>query len=753
MNHQPPRPVYQKVCQAAVRYRMVLAIVGALIGGFAYPVSRRVDFDRSIEAMFAADDPTLIAYQGLKESFGGNAVVMLVYEDPAFGTDEGLKDNEAISDRVEKVLGVAGVLSPAVLNRAVEKIRPASLFSKSPALFRRSDPVARGFLNLFAGYTHSADGKRSAVVAILKTDHSPATIESLKEIASELPAGQVALVGEPVLVHDGFSLIQRDGAKLATISILLLSIVLAITLHDLRLVVLAAVVIGWTVTVTKSALWMVGIELSLVSTILTAIVTVVTVTSVLHLGVRYRNGLRRGRARRVAVVDALLALSTPIFWTCATDAAGFAALAVSRILPVQQFGIMIAIASVAVFLALILFAPALMMIPSLPIAGGSIGKGRWNRTLRRMGLNAASWSVRHPAFCLVIGLLGVLVSALGLGRAEVETSFLNNFRPESNIVRDYASVESNFGGAGVWDVVLEAPAELTEPYLDSVRELEQRLRAIDVDGARLTKVISLADADSVVLKVRILKLVSPSTRLSGIQATMPVFFAALLADPDASSTRKFRIMLRSKEQLDSRHKNALIAEVKSVVAASDIGRSGQVTGYYVMMAELVAKLVGDQWRCFAASGLLVWGLLMLATRSIRLATSALLPNLLPVFLVLALIGPLGGKINMGAAMIAAVSIGLSIDGSVHFLAAYRRLRDRGYSSDQSAIHAAGNIGAPVVLATIALVIGFGAMTKSEFVPTATFGALVAATLMLGTVVNLTLLPAIVSRVDRTRVDR
>jgi predicted RND superfamily exporter protein len=136
---------------------------------------------------------------------------------------------------------------------------------------------------------------------------------------------------------------------------------------------------------------------------------------------------------------------------------------------------------------------------------------------------------------------------------------------------------------------------------------------------------------------------------------------------------------------------------------------------------------------------------MVATRSLRLGTVALLPNLLPVFVVLAGVGLSGGKINMGAAMIAAVSIGLSIDGSVHFLASYQRLRSRGHGARRAAIHSAGNIGVPVFVATVALVVGFSILATSEFVPTATFGLLVATTLAAGTLINLTLLPMLVVR--------
>ncbi len=102
---------------------------------------------------------------------------------------------------------------------------------------------------------------------------------------------------------------------------------------------------------------------------------------------------------------------------------------------------------------------------------------------------------------------------------------------------------------------------------------------------------------------------------------------------------------------------------------------------------------------------------------------------------------------MGSAMIAAVSIGLSIDGSVHFLSSYRRQRSRGHRAEVAAVHSAGNVGAAIVLATLALVIGFGGLATSEFVPTATFGGLVAVALVLGAIVNLTVLPALMAKLD------
>ncbi|NND99755.1 MAG: MMPL family transporter [Pirellulaceae bacterium] len=778
----PARRWTLSVTRQVIRFRALAVLSALLLFAIAYPLAQQMQMDRSIAAMFDPDDATLADYQQLQAAFGGNAVAILVYRDTKLLSPEGFDRSRDISQQVSSIPGVTEILSPAILSDLVAKIRPAGILTgfsrKTPPLMRKRDVVAVGIDRLFAGYTHSRDHSRAAVVAMLDPAHGPQTIDDIKAVGAALPqqypgvVDNVALVGEPVLVHDGFALIERDGATLATWTVVLLSIVVVISLVDLRFVLLMAAIIVWSLTVTKAIMVLVGISLSLVSTIVTAIVTVIAVAAVLHLGVRFRIARTRGDDQRAATERSMSLLLMPILWTCATDAAGFAALQWSHILPVRHFGWMIAIASLCVFVAVLLFAPALMMLPNLSVGQRlHLWQRQLARHLRRGCLHVATWCVARRSLGVLIVIILVAISVVGVSKTETETSFLRNFRPDSQIVVHYDQVEQSFGGAGVWDIVIDAPQELTKEYLAKVLVMQRALREIDVDGVALTKVISLADAAEIVGRAPALKLLPPSVRLRGMRVVMPVFVDALLTPADAQkSQRRLRIMLRSREHLDAQQKRNLIAAVERTVrehttdatfrelvaadgragdTANGAGQNpGQVTGYYVMMARLVSQLVQDQWRCFLASSLLIWVLLMLATRSIRLATAALLPNLLPVFFVLAVVGLTGGKINMGAAMIAAVSIGLSIDGSVHFLASYRRHRLAGHGADVSATHAAGNVGVPVLLATIALVIGFSVLATSEFVPTATFGFLVALTLAAGTVINLTLLPAFVSRVDQ-----
>lgn len=789
--------------------RRELAVTGLIILALAWPASSRLEMDRTIDQMFASDDPTLLAYEELRESFGGNAVVMLVYRDERLFTPEGLQRATEISDRVKLVPGVRGTLSVAELNGILGLIRPPGLFRRSsddtPPLLRRRDPIARAFDQLFAGYTHSENRRLGSVVALLDVADEERgfadAVRGLSEVVRELPEGatDAVLVGEPVLLEQGFDLIQRDGRRLAWLTVALLSPCVLVLIRSIRFVILQALVILWAVTMTRAILHWLDFELSLVSSILTAIVTVITVTAVIHLGSSQRVLRKRGYEAKPAAARSLAWLIPPIFWACITDAAGFLSLTVSGVTPVREFGWMMAIASLAVFVAMSLFAPLLLTGGSSRFArleswAQSIDPkllARRGRQVRKGSLRIASFLVRHRLATIAVAACLSGLTMLGVSRLEIESSFLRNFHEDSDLVAAYQMVESELSGAGVWDVVLDAPENLTTGYMNQVRGLQQELRDIDVDGERLTKVLSLADADEIAAGVPLFRFVSPAIRLAGIRTAIPEFSDALLVpaeppDPTAETEpptannaadavaggaadvnvgadavaardgRKLRIMLRSREHLPTETKIALIGEVERVVAAwtespewgaafpdDDPPRAaGRVTGYYVLLARVVSQLISDQWRCLAVSAALVWLLLCVATRSPRLALVALIPNVLPVLGVLAALGLSGTRMNMGAAMIAAVSIGLSIDGSVHFMANYRRKLSRGRTPYHAVLFAQKQIGLPLLMATLALVIGFSVLAISEFIPTATFGVLTAAALVAGTLTNLTLLPAL-----------
>lgn len=739
-----------------MRYRWIGFLIGLVSLWPLYVAQSRLEMDRQLASMFAADDPALMDFQCLQVAFGGNLVVMLVYDDDDLMTDDGWMRSVRWTNRVESIEGVEGVLSVAKLVDVFQYMRPSLPFASqsTPKLFDSEDPVAEQFRELFAGYTHSADERTGAVVAMLRPNEVASTLRALRATADEMSAtmGQpVTVVGEPVLLEDAFDLILADGRRLALGTIGLLCLVILVSLRDLRVVLLSSVCIVWTTLATRAAMVGLGIELSLVSSILIAIVAVVVVASVMHVG----TGVRRGGQ---SLLRTLAMLAIPIAVTCLTDAAGFISLVVSDVRPVRQFGIMTATAAIAVLVSLLLFTPAIMGL-SRRLRWSSLRSSSLSRIavpLRRLA--SISVNRRRPLGWLAVVLIAAC--AMYVSTLKTNTSFLDNFRDESEIVLAYQRVEDRLGGAGVMDLVLPAPQVISASYMNDVRELETRLRAIRVGPIRLTKVLSIADADAIASEVALLAFAPPEVRLAGMRSAIPAFAEALLRFPDPEQPtiqRSLRIMLRCEEDLSGDDKAALVKSVRREVNATSFGteslneRPIVVTGYSILMSQLVASLVSDQWWALLMALATVGGLIWLVTRRFRETIAALLVNTLPILMVLSFTGIFGGELDLGSAMIGAVSIGLSIDGSVHFLAGYHRRLNSGQAAHEAAIEAAADLGTPILLASLALVVGFGVLVTSPFVPTATFGLLVSATLAASSIANLSLLPAMVVWMGGTRL--
>jgi uncharacterized protein len=123
----------------------------------------------------------------------------------------------------------------------------------------------------------------------------------------------------------------------------------------------------------------------------------------------------------------------------------------------------------------------------------------------------------------------------------------------------------------------------------------------------------------------------------------------------------------------------------------------------------------------------------------------------PIYMVMGLLGWLGLKMNMGAAMIAAVSMGMSVDSSIHYYAAFRRERRQGKTVHAALVQCQQSVGLAMIFSTVALVVGFGVLVSSQFVPTIYFGALMCLAMLGGMLGNLIVLPLLLLWTERDEV--
>ena len=305
----------------AARWPLLVAAIA--LAALAYGPAGQVRFDHSVERMFAPNDPLLPPYERLKTRFGANEVVLAVYHDPELLKPDGrgLARLAEISGQLKKVAGVRDVLSLSQVNDLLAKLQQGkalfNLFGKKPKdewqgppILDPKSPLAERYRELFAGYTHSADGQTAAIACLLQpvaakaesADAPPraSTIEGLEAIIQKLPGGLApgVLAGEPVMVAQGFELLEQDGRSLGIWSTLLLGLTILLCFRSLRWLLLPIAVVQWSILITRALLVLSGLELSMVSSMLTAIITVVGVATVIHLIVRFRELRTEGLAPR-----------------------------------------------------------------------------------------------------------------------------------------------------------------------------------------------------------------------------------------------------------------------------------------------------------------------------------------------------------------------------------------------------------------------------------------------------------------------
>ncbi|MFM1904348.1 MAG: putative rane protein YdgH [Planctomycetota bacterium] len=739
-----------------VRFRLLLVVVAVCLVAISIERARRLEFSRSIDAMFDRSDPALVPYRRMTRTFGGTEVVLAAYDDPELFTPDGISRLADLTSRLEGEPGVATATS-----LATTPLGPRIIATDE-------SPAARRLVRLLEGYVVGADHRTAAVACTLEplpadlvtarqqAVSRAATIDRLRQVMRDFPAGTVA--GEPAMLRDGFAMLEWDGTVLAWASVALTGGVLLIFFRSIRWVLVPMGVVLTALWTTRGLLAVAGSKLTMVSTMLSAMITVVAIATVTHVIVEFRRRRDLGQASAQALEAALATLAWPICGAIATDVLGFAALTASQVGPVHDFGVMTAVGAGMVLLAVPL------VLPALALAGRIDGDPRrvWGETWLEAALDRlVRQIVARPRTILTVVTAAVAVAVAGMARLEVETDFTRNFRADSPTVASYDMVESRLGGAGVWDVLVPVGETVDAATLVRVAAVEARLRqevvtttAAGLSEPGLTKVMSVADVIAAISPVALENLEGSlvgnwavAQGVAVMQRQLPQLAGTLVGQDPADGSRWLRIMLRARERQPAAAKREIIAGVRRVVAeewpVTSAGAPADVTGFFVLLSQLVDRMLADQWLTFGLAAAGIFLLLSLAFRSPLLGLVALVPNGLPILVVLGLLGWAGMRINMGTAMIAAVSLGLSVDSSIHYIAAFRRHSDGGriHTALEAAHRTAGRA---MIFSTLALAIGFLALTTSGFMPTVSFGWLSCLTLLGGLAGNLVVLPVLLT---------
>jgi predicted RND superfamily exporter protein len=748
-------------------------------------LGKHVQYEQSIASFFPENDPTVIAYRRAAESFGSDQFVFVAYEDPDLLTPAGMDRVKALASALqparipgvlrvesldamplpwridEQILNLArlpGPLRSGAFNLLARAIGSGTLkgdaLGVDAAIRAAKTPAALAELRarvtahpLFRGTLIDPAGRTTALVVRLDSPENhdvKATIRAIRDAADSFARDanitpRPAVVGPPALLADGFTSIEEDGRRLALAGLFLIGLV---TYTATRSIWWAAVplVAAWTVWLSADTLLaLAGLRLSLSSGPMIAQIIVLTMPAASHLALHFRDELHQTADRLEAARNTMRAVAKPILWCAATGTIGYAALLTSNVVPIRQFGLILAICTGLAALLTFAISPVAMLPPGRPRFLAA--HARAEPAYARLGERITQAVLRHPLVLILATLLLVLPLTLGIPRLQYETNYINAFAPTSRVVQDYRWVESRLGGIGVIYLIIPRNAPIDSDALSAFRDLDAELAAVQsARGAPLfDHIVSLAtvlDPDASLAKGKSRGFDPVTTKLDLIAASPQRDLLAGFWNPESGVART---LLRLVEQQPAEIKGAAF-DAALTAARARFGPQVELTGLSHLLTQTTRGVIATQWSTVFWSTGSILLMLTLAFRGPFLAILAILPSLLSVSFALGLMGWLRVPLDLATAVVASVALGLSVDDTFHCLLQFRR--QRGLASYEQRLLESYRITGPgVLLSSLAVAAGFLVLRFSPFVPFANFGSMVGVATLGSSLGNVLLLPA------------
>ncbi|MEQ8427023.1 MAG: MMPL family transporter [Gammaproteobacteria bacterium] len=580
--------------------------------------------------------------------------------------------------------------------------------------------------------------------------------------------GQFYLGGIPMITVDMINYIKNDLLVFGTGVLAFLLLILTFFFRQLRWVAIPLAVCASTAVITIGFLGMVGWPVTVISSNFLSILLIITLSLTIHLIVRFRDlQLEQPETSYHEHIQSTVnSMLRPCFYTVLTTIVAFMSLVVSEIRPVIDFGWIMVVGLCIAFLVAFSLLPALLGLmhePRMPPA---------KDLTRRITLMLAGLVSRYPVVVMIIGIVLILGVGSGIPLLKVENRFINNFKADTEIYQGMRIIDNRLGGTMPLDIIidpdslfLEAQQELSEQVndmdmlfmdesekvkqasywlnpavLEKGQKLQQYLESMPVIG----KVISIVTTVNIVEKINGEPL--DEFELTLLRKRIPGNIEETLVAPYLSADgNQARFSMRIIESDPTLNRQELLQSINSFLVDELELEPEQVhlTGMMVLYNNMLQSLFKSQILTIGAVFAAIFLMFLLLFRDLSLAAIAIVPNLFSAVIILGLMGILGIPLDMMTITIAAITIGISVDNTIHYIHRLQREypKDHDYLATIQRCH--GSIGKAMYYTSLAIMFGFAILALSNFIPTIYFGLLTGFAMFVALVGDLLLLPAII----------
>ena len=581
---------------------------------------------------------------------------------------------------------------------------------------------------------------------------------------------EMFLGGVPMITTDMIGFIEHDLKTFGLGVIIFIILMLSLFFKKLRWVVLPVGCCLITTAVVVGFLGLMDWRVTVISSNFISILLIITISLIIHLIVRYQdlNQSKPGQDQKQLVRQTVGFMVLPCFYTSITTIVAFCSLLVSGIRPVIDFGWTMTIGISLAFVLNFTFFPAALVLLSPEISRS--GKDK----TRIFTLAVAAFIKRHQKIILCGSFLLAVVSMIGISKLEVENRFIDHFKSNTEIYKGMQVIDRKLGGTTPLNIVMNPD----QKYFDYLKEVEQNKEEEDFDDPfadegdsaemnfwfnsnmldRVEKIHDYLESLPEVGKVQsISTLVKVFTQLDKgrkpddydlalIRKLMPENVKDSLVNPYLSEdANQIHINMRLIESNPNLRRSDLIEKIRKhlVEELKFAPETIQFTGMVVLYNNMLQSLYRSQILTIGVVVFAIMVMFMILFRSFSLALIGIIPNLLAAGTVLSLMGWLGIPLDMMTITIAAITVGIAVDNTIHYIHRFQKefKVDQNYLMTMDRCH--GSIGKAMYYTSVTITLGFSILALSEFMPTIYFGLLTGAAMVIALLGALALLPLLI----------
>jgi uncharacterized protein len=598
-------------------------------------------------------------------------------------------------------------------------------------------------------------------------------IAEIRDIMDNYRQGaELFLGGVGMIADDMISFIKSD-LKIFGIGVLLFLIVtLSIIFRNSRWVLLPMLCCTFSAISMMGLLGMFGWQVTVISSNFISLQLIITMAITIHLIVRYRDLAfhNPGAEQRKLILDTVRLMVTPCLYAAMTTIAGFGSLLLCDLLPVKTFGwMMIAGIIVSLGVTFLLFPAGLMVVHKRPSRiRQAKRKSRYSLTTFLAGFTGA-----HGTLILVSSAVIFVIGLLGISRLVVENSFIDYFKETTEIYQGLKVIDQKLGGTSPLDVIIEIDEPGTSSQVpasgidtnsdDEFEEFDEFKNTGDDERywftadkmARITIIHdyldSLPETGKVMSLATMLKVAEDlnngqpldNFQLALLYGELPESFKKFVLKPYVSvEHNQLRFAIRVKDSEESLRRDELVKKIKYDLINTLGLKEDHVhlTGLLVLYNNMLQSLFESQILTLGVVVVALMGMFLILFRSFKIALIAIAPNLMAVCIVLGVIGWLNIPLDMMTITIAAISMGIAVDNTIHYIYRFKEEFPAEHNYVKTVFNCHGSIGYAIYYTSITIIIGFSILALSNFLPSIYFGLLTGLAMLIALIASLTLLP-------------